>query len=49
MAHTPGEVKMIEREVWVAEDDETDIVFEPINIPNTHISDKQNKEISALT
>lgn len=48
-AHTPGEVKMIERVVWVAEDDETDIVFEPLNIPNSHISDKQNKEISALT
>jgi hypothetical protein len=39
-AHTPGEVKMKERIVWVAKDDETDIVFEPINIPNSHISNK---------
>lgn len=48
-AHTPGEVKMVERAVWVAEDDETDIFFDPINILNSHISDKQNKVISALT
>lgn len=48
-AHTPGEVKMTERIVWIAEDDETDIFFDPINIINTHISDKQNEVVSALS
>ena len=48
-AHTPGEVKMVNRAVWVAEDDDTDIFFEPINIINTHISDKENEVISALS
>jgi hypothetical protein len=48
-AHTPGEVKMVDRAVWVAEDDDTDIFFEPINIINTHISDEENKAISALS
>lgn len=48
-AHTPGEVKMYERAVWVAEDDETDIFFDPINISNSHISNKQNEVVSALS
>lgn len=48
-AHTPGEVKMVDRAVWVAEDDDTDIFFEPVNIINTHISDKENEAISALS
>jgi hypothetical protein len=48
-AHTPGEVKMVDRAVWVAEDDDTDIFFEPINIINAHISDKENEVISALS
>jgi hypothetical protein len=26
-ARTPGEVKMVEREVWIAEDDDTNIIF----------------------
>ena len=48
-AHTPGEVKMTERLVWTNEQDDTDIFFDPINILNSHISDKQNEIISALT
>lgn len=47
-AHTPGETKMTNRVAWVAEDDFTDISFDPINDFNTHISTKQDDILSAL-
>lgn len=47
-AHTPGETKMTNRIAWVAEDDFTDISFDPINDFNTHISTKQDDVLSAL-
>lgn len=49
LAHTPGEVKMVERAIWVAEDDSTDIIFDPINITNFHISKLQDEAVSALS